>query len=80
VTLAAERHTAVNAELQRIHEYLVALATEIALAPPTDKHGFTYQITVKTAEQIELLRCMLIDVQEQQGISEQLHLRLWSGP
>jgi hypothetical protein len=80
MTLASDQYTVINAELQRIHTYLVTLAAEIAVAPPTEQHAFTYQLTVNAAEQIELLRWMLTDVQAQQGISEQLHLRRWSGP
>jgi hypothetical protein len=64
MALAAKQHTAIDAELQRIQEYLSGLAIQIdAAAPLADKYGFTYQVALNLVEQVELLRDMLVDEQ-----------------
>jgi hypothetical protein len=62
VALTPARHAVVVAELHYIHTYLTSLAREIdAAAPLTDKHGVTYQVANRAAEQVAHLLHMLAD-------------------
>ena len=73
MALSAQRHEEIETSLQRIHEYLTALAAEIdAAAPHTSKQGHTYQAAVYAANQIVLLRHALQQEQEHKRTGEEI--------
>jgi hypothetical protein len=77
MALSAQRHEEIDASLQRIHEYLAALAAEIdAAASYTNKQGHTYQIAMDAANQLVLLRHALQQEQEHQRMGEGIQRRL----
>jgi hypothetical protein len=73
MVLSAQRHEEIDASLQRIHDYLAALAAEIDAAEPhTNKQGRTYQAAQYATQQIVLLRHSLQQSQEFQRIGEEI--------
>jgi hypothetical protein len=81
MALSAQRHEEAEASLQRIHDYLIALAVEISeAAPHTNKQGHTYPTAMYAANQIVLLRHVLQQEQEHQRIGEEIRRRLQNRP
>jgi hypothetical protein len=57
MALTDQRYEDIDASLQRIHEYLIALAAELdEAAPATNKQEDTYQIAVTIAAWVAQLR------------------------
>jgi hypothetical protein len=66
MALTDQRYEDIDTSLQRIHEYLIALAAEFdEAAPATNKHGEPYQIAVTIAAWVAQLRHALQAEQEQ---------------
>ena len=64
----AHRYQEIDAELEQIHEYLLALALEIDdLAQSKDRRGRTYESSMDAAGQIFNLRERLRKDQEKEG-------------
>ena len=69
--LTPERYVEVDAELQEIYKYLLALALEIdEAAPLSGKQGRDYRTAVNTLGQVAILRRTLLAALERQLIGE----------
>jgi hypothetical protein len=66
MALTDQRYEEIDASLQRIHDYLIALAAELdAAATATNKQGETYPLAVTVAAWVAQLRHALQTDQEQ---------------
>jgi hypothetical protein len=69
--LTPERYVEVDAELQEIYKYLLALALEIdEAAPLSGKQGRDYRTAVNTLGQVAILRRTLLAALEHQLMGE----------
>ena len=66
MVLTPERYTEVDAELQRIEEYLLALTNEIAAAAPGKANKEVYIAMGLAAGRVGRARLLLTDAQEKQ--------------
>jgi len=80
MALTDERYAEIDAELQRMRDYLAALADEIdAAAPIVNKHGATYVSAISALGAIAALRHMLESQQEHERIGDEIQRRLYGG-
>ena len=80
MALTTERYAEIDAELQRVRDYLAALAEEIDAAEPnTNKQGPTYMSAIQALGAITGLRHMLEQDQEHQRVCEEIQRQLSGG-
>jgi len=78
--LTPERYAEVDAELQKISKYLLALAVEIEMAEPlTGKRGHNYRIAVNTLGQVAVLQRTLQTALDHQRMGEAFRRRRHGG-
>jgi hypothetical protein len=76
MALTPERYGVVDAELQRIKQFLADLTQEIkASASATEKRGFSWTAAIQAGSAIAHLRNKLTDDQKHQRIRDELHRR-----